>query len=137
MAELDYAFLANYARVDPGGTLTAVGASFTHVQAGSVPTQHLLSVAGRIRSHIDAGPVPLRVTLTTPGDEIRLTFDAELQASEGARPYAGGRIGLLFAVTLAIPLPRVGLYEVTLRLDGAEEAARRLMFDVEIGPPPE
>ena len=47
MAELDYAFVAEYARVDPTGTLTAVGASPMRLGVAALPGTLLVYVAGR------------------------------------------------------------------------------------------
>jgi hypothetical protein len=97
--------------------------------------QRMLSVAGRIRSRRGDPPVALRVSISTPRDEIQLSFDAQLQIGPGARPYGDDRVGLLFAVAAVLPLPSAGLYGVGISIDGAE--VRQLKFDVEIEQPPE
>jgi hypothetical protein len=129
VADLDYAFLADYAKVERSGTLTAVGASFTHLVVPMLPGTHLMSIAGRVRSTIDAGPVSLTATLTPPDtDRFTVAFNMELTAGPEARPYGDGRVGLLFAITTAVPLQSEGLYRVALELEGS--IARTLMFDV-------
>lgn len=129
MAELDYAFLAEYARVDPAGTLTAVGASFTHVVA-RIPTTQLVSVAGRVRTHMDAPSAPLEIQWTVPGGAYVLTLNLELIVGATARPYGEGRVGLLFAATSVIPLVAEGLYSAVVKLEGDE--VRRLAFEVSL-----
>ena len=52
MAELDYAFLADYATISEG-RLTAVGASFTHVFVPQLPVEISFAVAGRLRVRED------------------------------------------------------------------------------------
>jgi hypothetical protein len=108
MAELDYAFLADFARVDANGTLTSVGASFTHVQVQTLPMQRMLSVAGRIRSRRGDPPVALRVSISTPRDEIQLSFDAQLQIGPGARPYT------------RLPTPQASICYIGPGLDGRD-----------------
>lgn len=133
MPDLDYAFLADYARVDPSGTLTAVGASYTQLTTDAVPSTHLLSVAGRVRSKAGAPPVGLEIILRAPDAAYTMTLGAELQEGPGTRPYADGRIGLLFAVTAGVPIVAEGLYEVEVRLEG--EARRLLVFEVKLREP--
>jgi hypothetical protein len=123
---LDYALVADYARVE-GGKLTIVGASYTHVRTPTIPGAHLLAVAGRVRSGAQANPVALRITVQSPGNEYTLSMDASLAPDDTTRPY-DGKVGLLFAATITIPLPSEGLYEVFIDLDS--QRVRRLAFDV-------
>jgi hypothetical protein len=128
VADLDYVFLADYARVDPAGTLTAIGASYTIVTAQALPTTHLLSVAGRVRSTLGAPPVNLEVKLNAPDGRYSIALSAELAEGPSPRPYAGNRLGHLFAITTGVPLVAEGLYEVEIHLDG--EQVRLLKFEV-------
>lgn len=127
-AELDYAFLAEYAKVD-SNKLTAVGASYTYLFTDEVPALHLLSVAGRIRVPEDYGVVPLSINLVAPEEQYTISVETELQQTKDFHPY-DGKVGLVFAVTMQIPLATAGLYEVTLDLEG--ERARRLAFEVKL-----
>lgn len=131
MAELDYAFVADYARVEPGGKLTAVGASWTHVIVPAFPTNHLMAVAGRVRADENDPPCQLAVSLAAPNDSFKLTYNVELHRDLSVRPYAG-RIGHLFAIMTGLPLLSEGLYEILIELDGAH--ARRLAFEVSLPP---
>ena len=128
MAELDYAFLADFARVDPNGTLTAIGASWTFVHAVLLPSVHRMAVAGRIRAKKEAGPVVIRVAIHGPGDAFTLAADSEIAASPATRPYGSGLVGHLFAWNLEVPLPNEGVYSIYIDVDG--ERARRLAFEV-------
>jgi len=47
MAELDYAFIAEFAKFE-NGKLTAVGASYIDVRPPVLPAPHTLSVAGEL-----------------------------------------------------------------------------------------
>ena len=74
--ELDYAFLAEYAKTERG-TITAIGASFTEAKSSSFPSVLDVSVAGRIRRP-ETEPVPeIRIVLTGPGlgESPQIDFD--------------------------------------------------------------
>lgn len=130
-AELDYAFLAEYAKVE-ANKLTAVGASYTYLFADQLPDIHLLTVAGRIRVPEDYGEVPLGIHVTAPDELYTLEVDTEIEQREDFHPY-DGKVGLVFAVTMQIPIPVPGLYEVVLEVEG--EQARRLAFEVKLNSP--
>lgn len=132
MAEIDYAFLADFAKVEPTGTLTAVGASWTHVNAAQIPTGHRLAVAGRIRSRDVDGDVALRISVTGPGKTFEIVTEGLLTAAN-AMVYGDGWVGLLFALDLQVPLPSEGLYWVEVSLPGSDES-RRLGFEVRRAP---
>jgi hypothetical protein len=129
VAELDYAFIAEYAKVEPGGKLTTVGASYTHLIVSAVPAQHLLAVAGRIRAAENELP-DVTVSIVSPGGRFKISLELSMSDASGIRPY-DGKIGILFAANTLVPLLEPGLYEVFIAVDGQE--ARRLAFDVEVG----
>lgn len=130
-AELDYAYLAEYAKVE-SNKLTAVGASYTYLFTDEVPAVHLLTVAGRIRVPEDYGVVPLSINLIAPEEQYVITFETELQQTKDYHPYAG-KVGLVFAITMQIPLASTGLYEVNVDVEG--KRARRLAFEVKLTAP--
>ena len=76
LPDLDYAFLAEYARLEQGGTLTALGASFTQIAVPRLPSAIQLGVAGRVRVLEGVAAVPLTVRM--------------LPAGEGAPEFAAG-----------------------------------------------
>ncbi len=133
MAELDYAYLAEYARVDPGGSLTSVGGSYTHVGVGAVPAQHLLGVAGRIRTTTDSPGVTLRIVMRDEAKKMSLSLETQLQPEENARVYAGNKVGILFAINTVMPIVGLGSYEVVVELD--DVPVRHLYFTVEHAQP--
>ena len=126
--ELDYAFLASYAEVRDGA-LTAVSASYTHLQVASFPGAHNLFVAGRIRCSPTAD-VELSISVTAPGGIYQFDADYPLEAETyGAQVYGDPpRVGLLFAVGGPIPLVAPGDYTVNVLLNG--ESQRELLFNV-------
>lgn len=126
MLELDYAFLAEYATVKDG-SLTTVGGSYTHVVVDALPTDHLLSLAGRVRASEDVEPFKVSLTIEAPEGAYRIGMDTTLSRSASSRPY-DGKVGILFAATTLMPLPSEGLYWVTVMLE--DEPVRRLGFSV-------
>lgn len=125
-AELDYAFVAEFAKVDHGA-LTAVGASYTEVLVKELPVGHMLCVAGRIRTQIEDPQPELTVTMTPPGKKYRLEATGELPRDENAVPYSD-KIGYVFVLTTPLQLDEAGEYVVNISLDG--EPVRRLIFTV-------
>jgi len=130
MAQLDYVYLADYATVQDG-KITAVGASFTHLRSGTLPGQATIAVAGRLKMSVGEEPVQLGFTVEGPDAQFRLNFGGSIGPSGDIRPYGPNedKVGVLFAINLQVPLPRTGLYEITVSID--ESSARRLAFDVE------
>lgn len=134
MANLDYAFLADYARVEPNGTLTSIGASFTYVNAQSLPTNHRMAVAGRVRARIEERDIQLGVELVGPNESYVLRAGAELNPGDNVRPYGEERfVGHLFALDVQVPLPSAGVYLINLSLAG--EHVRTLAFDAQEATP--
>jgi hypothetical protein len=68
MAELDYAFIAEFAKVELSGTLTAIGASYLEVRPLVFPAQHPFSIAGRIRAPEDTAAINLVIRINPPGN---------------------------------------------------------------------
>lgn len=128
MADLDYAFLADYAQVIEG-KITAVGASYTHVSVDSLPALFSTSVAGRVRTTVGADPIALKIKVIPPNEEYEIEVSGLLTTGEDVRPYGGDKLGVLFAFTTQIPIPAPGLYEVHVIVE--DKLARRLAFDVE------
>lgn len=129
MAELDYAYLADFVSLQDG-KLTAVGASFTFAAVPSVPLQMMLGVGGRVRAETVEGPVPIEIKVTPPDDSFEMVFSGDLQAGPNARPYSGGLVGLLFAINMQIPVESPGLYTADIAVQGTH--ARRLAFEIEL-----
>ena len=129
MAELDYAYLADYVSLQDG-KLTAVGASFTFAALPSVPTPVAVGIAGRVRAHIDEGAVQVEIKVTPPKESFEMSFSGDLHAGPRARPYGDGMVGLLFAINMQLPVEEAGLYEFEILIDGVK--ARRLAFEIEL-----
>lgn len=130
MAELDYAFIADYSVVQ-GGKLTAVGASYTHLRVRQLGIAHNLFVAGRIRAPKDFTEIAVAVIVTAPEGAYKLVLEGQLNRPDNIRPY-DGKVGLLFSIGTVIAISVQGLYEVTINIDG--DFARRLAFAAEVLP---
>lgn len=122
MAELDYAYLAEFAQIIDG-KLTAVNASFVDVKT-PLPAQLQIAVAGRIRALVDTEQVQLGVKLSSP-DGMTFGWNSAL-TTEGSTVY-DGKIGILFAIRIGIGIAQYGLFEVKIDIDGEE--VRRLAFE--------
>ena len=129
MAELDYAFLADYAAVE-NGRLTAVGASYTHASVASLEGSWVTAVAGRLRTQVGAEPVRLRIVIGPEEGPIQFRFESELQPDEHARPYGDGTIGVLFASLFTLPILVDGMYKCDVYFD--DFRVRTLRFEVEV-----
>ncbi|SDQ85835.1 hypothetical protein [Quadrisphaera sp. DSM 44207] len=127
MAELDYAVLADFARVDGDGTLTVVGAHRAVVLAPALPAQQVLSVAGRVWMGRREPAAQLSLGAMTPDGDIPVV--AEWLLEPGPEQLEGtGRSSASFAVTVVAPLPVPGGYGLVLSVNG--DVARTLPFTV-------
>lgn len=127
MAELDYAYLADYAKAE-NGKLTAVGASYAFVKCDQIPTNHTLVVAGRIRALLGEEP-NLVIRANSPENSIEIKFEVLLNPQNPPRPY-NGYVGVLFAVTGPLPIFEVGLYTISIEID--DKVVRTLKFEAEL-----
>lgn len=127
MIELDYAFLADYAAVQEG-KLTVVGASFTRIRVSAVPSLLNLSIAGRLRTSVDVHAVSMKLAIEPPENQFRI--EAGLELKDGGNSYADKQ-GILFAAQMALPIPALGFYTVTLDIGGTTGIDRVLKFEAE------
>lgn len=97
VAELDYAYLAEFAQVIDG-KLTAVNASFIHVNT-PVPAMFQFAVAGRVRAPADAGEVRLAIKLVSPDGSATITWQVGLATA--GHPVYNDKVGILFALRAA------------------------------------
>lgn len=127
---MDYAYLADYAKVHPDGLLTAVGASYTLVMTSQLPIAHRVFVAGRVRMEAAAERrVSMSVQVAGPEEnspEIRVDFDVN---GAHAKPY-DDRVGAMFVVETLYPIVSPGLHTVTVCIE--EQCVRTLAFTVEL-----
>ena len=121
--ELDYALLAEWARVNATGTLTVIDGSFLRVSA-PVGTLVPLAVAGRVRFLGEPFETTVRVQFElTEGPSI--SFEVVATAEEEAS-YGDGRRHVLFALNTQLPVLSAGRCKVSIFLNGV--LARDLYF---------
>lgn len=127
MAELDYAFIAEFAKVE-NGKLTAVGASYIDVQPSMLPVTQSLSIAGRVRAPEETKAINLTIRVKPPGDNAgQMTFDWLMQPGPETPRY-DGKMGVLFAISFPLTLSAEGLCEIFIDIDKVQQ--RRLAFRV-------
>jgi hypothetical protein len=123
--ELDYAFIAEFAKVE-SGKLTAVGASYLEVRPPTFPVPHSFSIAGRIRAPEDTEAIGLVIRINPPGN-MNIVFNGTLTPGADSVRY-DGKEAVLFAATASIVLATPGLCEIFIDVDGLEQ--RRLAFNI-------
>jgi uncharacterized protein YfaP (DUF2135 family) len=133
LATLDYVLLAEFARVDPAGLLTAVGASFDRVQVPGPGAAQQMAVALRVLLDADEQSVDFRVGIDPPGGEFAMSFTGTSERNARAQPV-DGKIAVLVAVNLTVPLPVEGRYAVAVAL--GDVVVKTLPFVVEFAPQP-
>jgi hypothetical protein len=125
LPDLDYAFLTEYAKVEPQGTLSVIGASFSRIQIPTVPSTLNIFLAGRLRAAEGSQPVHIAIHVSGPTPSSpRLELETQF-AIEGSEPYEG-RIGILFSVGVAMPVTSHGVHEFAILVEGKH--ARSLKF---------
>jgi len=131
MAELDYAYLAEYAKTERG-TITAVGASFTEVKASVFPSFLDLAVAGRVRRPQNESSPTLHIKISGPNnsEEPQVDFAFVLEDETDAVKY-DGKVASVFVFRGPVYIDVAGLYECSIELNG--ENVRRLAFEVVSG----
>jgi hypothetical protein len=127
MAELDYAFIAEFAKVE-NGKLTAIGASYIDIRPPVLPIQHLLSIAGRARAPEDTEVIGFSININPPGNAMNFVLAGEMRPDAGDSVRYDGKVGVLFAFSIPITLTVEGLCEIFVKIDDAEP--RRLAFRV-------
>lgn len=126
-AELDYAFLAEFAKTERG-TITAIGASFTEVGAMSFPSTIDVTIAGRVRRPVDTSEPIVRLEVFDVDSPERTQLDIEYQLEDelDAVQY-DGKVGSVFAANAPIFLRKPGLVVINIYVN--DELARRLAFE--------
>jgi hypothetical protein len=132
MAELDYAVLADYARVDADGTLTVVGSHRAVVVVTAVPAQQVLAVAGRVWMGRREPSARLSLGALTPLGEVGVVADWALDPGQ-EQVEGAGRSSASFAVTVVAPVESTGGYALVLSVNG--EVVRQLPFTVVVDRP--
>ena len=132
MASLDFALLAEYARVDQAGLITIVGGGFDRVRVPDQGGVQQVFVAMRIVLEEHEADVPFEVKAQSPENRYEIGVAGTTHRARGVQP-ADGKINFIAAVGLAVPIQMVGRYQVQIVLAG--EVVRHLPFVVELTQP--
>ena len=125
-AELDYAFLAEFAKTEKG-TLSVIGGSFTQVVSHSYPGMMELSVAGRIR-RLEEDPAPLvSIRFYADGDDADLVSTERFLEDEDDAVHYAGKVASIFVLRGPLFLEKPGLYWCEISING--EVVRKLAFE--------
>ena len=127
MAALDYAMLAEYARIDAAGLVTVVGGSFDRVQVIGDSGVQQVFVALRVLTAEEEDRVPFEVKVRAPEQQYEIRVAGATQRAPDASPV-GGFYSFTAALGVAAPLPVAGEYVVEVSLAG--DIVRRLPFVV-------
>lgn len=127
VAELDYAYLAEFAKTERG-SITAVGASFTEVVAPSYPSAIDVTIAGRVRRPVNTNAPIVRFEVfdVDSPNSAQLEIEYQLEDELDAVQY-DGKVGSVFAAKAPIFLSGPGLVVIKIYLDN--QFARRLAFE--------
>jgi hypothetical protein len=122
MAQLQYAYLAEHARLDPQGTVSVLGGGFNRLQVPRVPSTVGLSVVGSFKFEQGDDVHAIRLTIVGPNESFRVSFDTEIdpagpEAKEGAETYV---TYVTFVANGLIPVPRAGAYQVLVQTEDGE-----------------
>jgi len=135
VARLEYALVAEAARLDAGGTVSILGGAFTKLLVAGVPAQAPMSVVGRVTMERGEDPARLRLSLVGPDEAFKVSLDSEVAAPTDEAP-PGTTPGTLFVLTTLLPVLKTGLFTVSVRLEDQEPIALRFVVAVN-DPPPE
>lgn len=131
LARLQYAVLAEFAKVDAGGLLTIVGAGFDRVMAGSLPSHQPIALALRSLLAEDEPEASVVLTLRPP-EGLAFRFATALRPAEDAR-FHQGYVGVATAINLTVPLMVPGVYHLSVAVNDEEQ--QELSFEVEVSGP--
>lgn len=124
-AELDYATLATFARVNGDGTLTILDAGFLRLVVIDPAMPIDFAIAGRIRFRNGARRTEMKLVVSTPGG-MRLELVSEVESAPHS-DYGDGRSHAMLAFNTQMAPGAYGTAEILIFIDDVQ--ARRLVFD--------
>lgn len=128
--ELDYAFPAEWAKVNPDGTLTSINASFLHfVSPLGAPMQ--FAVAARLRFTGACTDCDLRIELRAP-DGSTMTFKDHIEAANAPTYGDPPRRHVLTVLNTGFIIQAYGMVNIKIFLN--DSLVRTLMFDISTPP---
>lgn len=129
MADLDFAILAEYARVDPSGLLTVIGGTFERLQINGPGLVHQVYLAIRAKLDDSENSVSFQVKVLPPDQtQFQMGITGTANVNPRAQPMSGNK-AVLSVVGMGIPINSPGRYTVQVTLEGG--ARRDLQFIVD------
>jgi hypothetical protein len=122
MPRLDYMIIADYVRAE-GGVLHMIAGGFDRITVSAVPAARNVGIGLRMMfTRAECGYVhEIEFVFQDDAGEPLATFRAELLADDpGEIELAGDadELPVVLALNAGLPLPRLGRYSLTLRIDG-------------------
>jgi hypothetical protein len=129
VASLEYALLAEFARVDPVGLLTVVGGGFVRAQPPALPAQLQVYVTFQVSFQEEEEPPSFQVVARPPRGQYEFRMDGQVPRLPGV-PAIDGEISVPVAVGMMLPVPDAGKYQVDVTLsDGGSRELRFLVVE--------
>jgi hypothetical protein len=129
VATLDYALLADYARIDSAGLVTIVGGSFDRVQATSTGGAQQTYVVMRVLLDEAEETASFEVSVEPPTKTYALQLAGTAARNPAAMPV-DGRVGVTLTIGLMVPIVAAGRYVARVSLEG--QPVQDLPFVVDI-----
>lgn len=117
MATLDYALLAEYARIDPAGLVTIVGGSFDRVQVTSTSGGQQTYVVMRVLLDESEETASFEVSVEPPNKAYALRLAGTAARNPAAAPV-DGLVGVTVTIGLMVPIVAAGRYVARVSLAG-------------------
>ncbi len=124
--EIDYLLLAEHAEVT-GGKLYLMGGGWDTMTVASVPASIRLALVAGVRVDWDETNVPVPLLVRVDDDDAQEVFRLQGEMNVGRPPHlpAGSTQLSQMTFALAVTLPRLGGYRVSLAAGSGEAPVRR------------
>ncbi|HVE96625.1 MAG TPA: hypothetical protein VNA67_06535 [Pseudonocardiaceae bacterium] len=129
MATLDYALLAEYARIDPAGLVTIVGGSFDRVQTASTSGVQQTYVVMRVFLEESEEAASFEVSVEPPNMAYAMQLAGTAVRNPAAVPV-DGRVGVTLTIGLMVPIVAAGRYVARVSLEGQPVQDLPFMVDI-------
>ena len=114
MASIEFAFAAEFAKVELNGTLTSVGAGVRGLALDRDQPQFGIFIAGCVNREQSESAAEITVTIDSPDGHFSITQSMNMEAIE---PGASDFATTVFAVRQEIPVSGEGKYVIRLDVD--------------------
>jgi hypothetical protein len=128
VATLDYALLAEYARIDATGLATIVGGSFDRVRVSGTSGVQSTYVVLRVLLDEAEDDTSFEVSIEPPSKTYSLQVAGTTSRNPDAVPV-DGRLGVVVVIGASVPLPEPGRYVAKVTLAGRHVQDLPFMVD--------